>query len=132
MRRELELEKSRISASYEWFEKAVNGEDLREEMPDAYKRAQIFLNIGKFYNDIDRMEKEGTDSQEFYVNMWKNIEDMSEYIDESNEVVSVRVCQTLLSMISRYSAKFRQNGVDAGSQEKILEHINKLPGSGII
>lgn len=125
MRRELELEKSRISASYEWFEKAVNGEDLREEMPDAYKRAQIFLNIGKFYNDIDRMEKEGTDSQEFYVNMWKNIEDMSEYIDESNEVVSVRVCQTLLSMISRYSAKFRQNGVDAGSQEKILEHINK-------
>lgn len=125
VRRELELEEKRISKSYEWFEKAVSGTDLRESMPEAYKRAQIFLNIGKFYNDIDRMEKEGTDSREFYEDMWKNIEEMSEYIDESNEVVSVRVCQTLLSLVSRYSAKFRQNGVDAASQEQILEHINR-------
>lgn len=123
--KELEHEKSRINASYEWFEKAVSGNDLKVDMPDAYKRAEIFLNICKFYNDIDRMEKEGTDSSEFYMNMWKNIESMSIYIDESNEVVSVRVCQTLLTFISRYSAKFRQNGVDAESQEKILEQINK-------
>ncbi|MBQ9894470.1 MAG: serine/threonine protein kinase [Ruminococcus sp.] len=122
---ELELEKARINASYEWFEKAVSSSDLKESMPDAYKRAQIFLNIGKFYIDIDRMEKEGTDSSEFYTEMWNNVEEMSKYIDESNEVVSVRVCQTLMSLISRYSSKFHQNGVDFRSQEKIIDNINK-------
>lgn len=122
---ELELEKARISASYEWFEKAVSGTDLKRDMPDAYNRAEIFRNIGEFYNDIDRMEKEGTDSSEFYAQKWQKIEEMSGYIDDSNEVVSVRVCQTLLSLISRYSQKFRQNGVTEESQKNILEKINK-------
>ena len=71
------------------------------------------------------MEKEGTDSSEFYTEMWDNVEEMSKYIDESNEVVSVRVCQTLMSLISRYSSKFHQNGVEFRSQEKIIDKINK-------
>ncbi|MBR1823177.1 MAG: serine/threonine protein kinase [Ruminococcus sp.] len=120
---ESELEKKRINASYEWFEKAVNSEDLEENAPDSYKRAVIFSGICKFYADIDRMEKEGTDSAQFYSDMWKSIEEMSVYINENNEVVSVRVCQTLLSLISRYSAKFMQNGVRESSQQKILDSI---------
>lgn len=122
---ELELEKSRINTSYEWFEKAVNSSDLSVYSPDAYKRAVIFSNIGEFYSEIDRMEKEGTDSSEFYTDMWENISGMAEYINESNEVVSVRVCQTLLTFISRYSLKFRQNGISYQSQEQILNSINK-------
>ena len=50
---------------------------------------------------------------------------MAGYIDENNEVVSVRVCQTLMSLISRYSAKFRQNGVKEERQEAILDKIEK-------
>lgn len=122
---ELELEKSRINASYEWFEKAVSSDDLKITSPDAYKRAVIFSNIGKFYSDINRMEKEGMDSGEFYKEMWHNIEEMSEYVDESNEVVSVRVSQTLLSLLSRYSSKFKQCGTSYDEQYKILERINK-------
>lgn len=122
---ELELEKKRINSAYEWFEKAVNSKDLQENAPDSYKRAVIFSSICKFYADIDRMEKEGTDSSQFYSEMWKSIEELSAYINESNEVVSVRVCQTLLSLISRYSAKFRQNGVREQSQQDILDSISK-------
>jgi hypothetical protein len=71
------------------------------------------------------MEKEGTDSGEFYTDMWKNISDMSVYINEANEVVSVRVCQTLLTFISRYSLKFRQNGITYDEQAQILQSIEK-------
>ena len=50
---------------------------------------------------------------------------MAEYIDEPNEVISARVCQTLLSLISRYSAKFRQMGITEESQVEILDRIDK-------
>lgn len=122
---ELELEKSRINASYEWFEKAVESDDLEKNSPDAYKRAVIFASIGSFYANIDKMEKEGTDSQQFYSEMWENIENMDSYVEESNDVVSVRVCQTLLSFLSRYSAKFSKNGVEEERQRNILRHIEK-------
>lgn len=122
---EQELEYKRINASYEWFIKAVNSADLEANNPDLYKRAVIFSSICSFYADIDRMEKEGTDNAQFYSEMWKNIEGMAGYIDENNEVVSVRVCQTLMSLISRYSAKFRQNGVKEERQEAILDKIEK-------
>ena len=59
---EQELEYKRINASYEWFIKAVNSADLEANNPDLYKRAVIFSSICRFYADIDRMEKEGTDS----------------------------------------------------------------------
>jgi serine/threonine-protein kinase len=123
MKMELELEKSRIFASSEWFEKAVGSSDLKSYSADAYRRAEIFSGICRFYSDIDRMEKIGSDSAEFYNDMWKNIEALAEYIDEPNDVVSVRVCQTLLSLLSKYSAKFSRNGVEQSTQEKILEHI---------
>ena len=125
IRIELELEKKRINAAYEWYEKAINSKDLQADAPDSYKRAIIFSSICKFYADIDRMEKEGTDSSQFYDEMWKSIQNMSSYIKEPNDVVSVRVCQTLLSLISRYSAKFRQNGVTEQQQEKIIDDISK-------
>ena len=57
--------------------------------------------------------------------MWQSVVGLSDYINESNEVVSVRVCQTLLSLISRYSAKFSQNGVKMADQEKIIDDIKK-------
>ena len=91
-KREQELEKSRIFASAEWFDKSVSSSDLKNTSEDAYRRAQVFSGICSFYADIDRMEKEGSDSSQFYLDMWGNVEELSEYIDESNEVVSVRVC----------------------------------------
>ena len=120
---EQELEKSRIFASAEWFQKAVDSHDLKNTSADAYSRAEVFSNICRFYADIDRMEKEGSDSEQFYMDMWNNIENLSKYIDESNEVVSVRVCQTLLSLISKYSSKFSRKGIEMATQEEILDHI---------
>ena len=122
---DLELEQYRINTSYEWLEKAISNADFESSDPDAYQRAKIFYSIGKFYAEIDRKERDGTDSGEFYTNMWSNITELAEYIDDSNEVVSARVCQTILSLISRYSAKFRQNGCTQESQLKILDHIQK-------
>ena len=130
---ESELEKSRIFASSEWFENAVNSNDLKSANPDQYKRAEVFSSICRFYSDIERMEKEGSDSQQYYLNMWNNIEALSEYVDETNDVVSVRVCQTLLSLISIYSSKFSRNGVTEEAQKAILEHINnKVYQDGVI
>ncbi len=122
---DLELEKIRITASYEWFEKAVGDSRFRTDDADSYNRAVIFYNIGKFYAEIDRKERDGTDNSEFYNDMRKNVSDMAEYIDEPNEVISARVCQTLLSLISRYSAKFRQMGITEESQVEILDRIDK-------
>ena len=122
---DLELEKARITKSYEWFEKAVNNGKFRREDADSYHRALIFYNIGKFYSEIDRKERDGTDDSYFYTDMWKNVSDMAEYIDEPNEVVSARVCQTLLTLLSRYSAKFSQIGISEQSQIEILDRIDE-------
>ena len=122
---DLELESARITKSYEWFEKAVNDENFRVQDNESYNRALIFYNIGKFYAEIDRKERDGTDSSEFYNNMWNNISEMAEYIDEPNEVVNARVCQTLLTLLSRYSAKFGQIGITQQNQLDILDRIDK-------
>lgn len=130
---ENELEKDRITVSYEWFEKAVGSETFAENDPEAYARADIFYNIGKFYIEIDRKEREGTDDRAFYQNMWKSILQMSAYINDPNEVISARVCQTLCTMISRYSPKFRQIGTAQPEQETILDRIEqKLRKNGVI
>lgn len=120
---ENELEKNRITVSYEWFEKAVGSEAFAAAEPDAYARAKIFYNIGKFYIEIDRKEREGTDDRQFYQNMWDSIRQMSAFANDSNEVISARVCQTLCTLISRYSPKFRQVGISQSDQEAILALI---------
>lgn len=122
---DLELEKARITKSYEWFEKAVSDGSFKRNDADSYNRAVIFYNIGKFYAEIDRKERDGTDNSEFYNNMWNNISEMAEYIDEPNEVVSARVCQTLLTLISRYSAKFRQMGIVEQNLTEVLDRIDE-------
>ena len=122
---DLELENARITKSYEWFEKAVNDENFRIQDSESYDRAVIFYNIGKFYAEIDRKEREGTDNSDFYNDMWNNISEMAEYIDEPNEVVNARVCQTLLTLLSRYSAKFGQIGIAEESQMEIIDRIDK-------
>jgi len=121
----MKLERLRIDASYEWFGKAITDTRFQEADPDSYKRAVVYYNIGKFYDEIDRKERDGTDDQSFYRNMWDNIKNMEEEIDSSNEVVSARVCQTLLSLISRYSMKFRQNGCSEEEQLEIIAHISR-------
>lgn len=120
---DLELESDRISASFGWFEKAINDQQFKRNDPDAYARATIFYNIGEFYQDIDRKVREGTDDSVFYSDMWDNIVQLSEYIDDNNEVVSARVCQTLLSLISRYSRNFKQIGIKKGEQMQLLDQI---------
>ena len=130
---ENELEKNRITVSYEWFEKAVGNETFAAAEPDAYARAVIFYNIGQFYIEIDRKEREGTDDRQFYLNMWDSIQKLSAYADDPNEVISARVCQTLCTLISRYSPKFRLVGTKQSAQEAILDKISaKLYKNGAI
>lgn len=121
---ESELEKNRITVSYEWFEKAVESEAFAAAEPEVYARASIFRSIGQFYIEIDRKEREGTDDKEFYQNMWNSLKQMAEFVNDTNEVVGARVCQTLCTFISRYSAKFRQIGVKQSEQEAILDTID--------
>ncbi len=127
---DLELEKDRINSSYEWFEKAVNDSRFRQTESSLYERTSIFYNIGKFYSEIDRRERDGTDDVDFYSSMWENIVEFSDYINDSNEVTSARVCQTLLSLISRYSVKFRQSGCTEDEQSAILDKVEKRVYSG--
>jgi len=122
---ELELEQSRINASFEWLEKAVQDDNFRNSYPDLYHRAEIFYHIGKFYTEIDRRERDGTDDNAFYQEIWENIIDMTDYINDANEVTSARVCQTLLTLISRYSAKFKQNQLTFEKQKAILDAVQQ-------
>ena len=120
---ENELEKDRITVSYEWLEKAVGDANFAASDPETYSRASVFYSIGTFYVEIDRKQREGTDNQQFYRDMWKSMLQMSGYIDDFNEVISARVCQTLCSLISRYSPKFRQVGITEKQQTEILDRI---------
>ena len=112
----------RIFASFEWFEKAVADENFKSDS-DLYSRAEIFYNIGKFYSEINKREKEGTDSGEFYGTVWNDILEITKYINDDNSVISARVCQTVLNLLSRYSVKFRRNGV---TQEEIISIISDI------
>ena len=130
---ENELEKDRIMVSYEWLEKAVSDPHFAEADPETFNRASIFCSIGRFYVEIDRKEREGTDNRQFYQNMWESITQMSAFIDDFNEVISARVCQTLCSLISRYSPKFRQVGITEDQQAVILDRIEgKIRKDGAI
>lgn len=120
----LELEKIRNETAYQWFERAVSSNDLKQN-DDHYRKAEILCSACAFAVEIDKMEKEGNDNPAVYTDMWKNLEALSFYIDEENEVVSARVCQTLLSLISRKAARFSRNGVTKSQQMEILTKIQE-------
>ena len=102
-------------------------------MPDKYKRAEILYSIDSFYVNADKMVLEGNDKPELYTEMWDNLEKLSGYIDEDNEVVSARVCVTLSSLISKNSDKFRKNGIEKERMERILDKVNsKVSSNGKI
>jgi hypothetical protein len=115
-----ELERARNEKAYRWFDKAVRSKDSNA---DFYEKAKILFSACRFYTEIDKIEKEGKDNPQLYTDMWNNIKDLSMYIDEGNDVVSARVCQMLMSLISRNSAKFRINGVEKREQTEILDKI---------
>lgn len=115
-----ELERARNEKAYRWFGKAVRSKDPNA---DFYEKAKILFSACRFYTEIDKIEKEGKDNPQLYTDMWNNIKDLSMYIDEGNDVVSARVCQMLMSLISRNSAKFRINGVEKREQTEILDKI---------
>lgn len=119
---ELELEKPRNEKAYGWFDKAVKSKDLKRN-EESYRKAEILHSACKFYINIDMLEREGKDSSELYAQIWDNVKSLSAYIYEGNEIISVRVCQTLLSLISRNSAKFSLNGVKMSEQKKIFNEI---------
>ena len=126
-----ELEKMRISESSGWFSKAVTDSHFKSSDPESYLRASVFYDIGKLYSEVDKKEKDGTDNKGFYTSMWEDILKVSEYINDKNEVVSARVCQTILSVLSRCSANFRQNGIEKSEILKIVSDIeNKVYDNG--
>lgn len=124
------FEKARIDNSIGWFAKAVEDENFRQSHPDEYAKAEIYYNIGKFYSEIEQSEREGTDDRAFYTELWEKLSQTAEFINDPNDVVSARVCQTLLSFISRYSIKFKQIDVRQSDQKAILDSIeSKVYGS---
>ena len=123
---EAELEKERITRCAEWFNNAVDSGDLdNDSYRQKYRMAEIYSFICNFYSQSDRMEKEGDDTKEYYKEMWGKIEALSEYIDDGNDVSSVRVCETLLSLLSKNSIKFKVAGIDKKAVDDIFEHIVK-------
>lgn len=122
-----ELLSDRINTSYSWLDAALKSGQLGDEH---YRRANIFYGICEFYVNIDRMETEGSDTPEMYSGMWENLESFSVFIDETNDMESVRVCQTLLHLISRYCGKFSRNGVTREQQEAVIDKIRNRVVSG--
>ena len=120
---DISLEKSRITASYEWFSRALEDTGFQMRDPAAYDRAEVYCSICAFYDEIDRKQREGTDDEALYNSLWMTLTDLREEIGDSNDIVSARVCQTLLSAISRFSGKFMQIGIEQSQQEEILDEI---------
>ncbi|MDE7364326.1 MAG: serine/threonine protein kinase [Ruminococcus sp.] len=118
-----ELEEHRINASYEWFEKAKSDENFRETNPNQFNRANTFYNISKVYREIDRKGKEGEADNAYYMSIWQSISELKNDVDDTNEAVSARACQTLLNFISRYALRFNQSGVSYEEQTAIINQI---------
>ena len=120
---ELELEMPRNEKACDWFEKAVKSKDLKNNNKDEFERAKILFSACKFYLKIDSLELEDEDSKEVYEEIWNDVKELSSYIDAEREIISVRVCQTILSLISRNAEKFSENGVQKSEQEEILNKV---------
>ena len=104
--------------------KAKSDENFRESNPNQFNRANTFYNISKVYREIDRKGKEGEADNAYYMSIWQSISELKNDVDDTNEAVSARACQTLLNFISRYALRFNQSGVSYEEQTAIINQIN--------
>ena len=118
-----ENESTRIVFSKKWFEDAMT-ESFRKSSPESYQMAEIYYNIGTFYEQIQHAIIEGYDSS-LYSDLWENINDMSELIDDSQtEIVLLETYKTIINLISTYTHKFASvSGLKYNEQKDFLDKI---------
>ncbi|MBE6852411.1 MAG: serine/threonine protein kinase [Ruminococcus sp.] len=98
---------TRIISSTEWFSEAL-GENLKTISGQKYHMAQVYYDIGKFHSDIQQLVIEGDDT-DVYADYWKSINDMVDFIDESQtetEIVLLETYKLAINSLETYSYKF--------------------------
>ncbi len=116
-------ESTRIIASKKWFSYSMT-ESYKKSSPESFQMAEIYYNIGSFYENIQHAIIEGYDSS-LYSDLWENMNNMAELIDNSQtEIVLLETYKIITDLISTYTHKFSSvSGLTYKEQKDFLDKI---------
>lgn len=124
---------TRMTSAVAYFDKAQNGDALKNHDEGNYQMASIYYNIGNFYKNIQNMIREGNDSKA-YKDFWDNLNDMVRFIDENeanNELILMETYNTAVSAQLSYANKFAVSGISYDEQinffNLLKEKVNSTP-----
>ncbi len=113
-------ETTKMKSAVTWFDDVLtNGgeEFLNKNM------AQVYRDIGKFYQNIDQMVIEGKDKG-LYITFWENIKQLITMMENSDEeIVKLELYELARNVIQQYASKLKSDGV---TKDDLLSVYNRI------
>ena len=101
---------SRTNHSIDWFQTVVSN---ATESYENYRMAKVYLNVGKFYRDIQANIAEANDKgtyRELFDNL-KGLMDEVAFDENEGEIVRLELVELVRSAAQQYATKFKLDGV---------------------
>ena len=120
---------SRTNHSIDWFQTVVSN---ATESYENYRMAKVYLNVGKFYRDIQANIAEANDKgtyRELFDNL-KGLMDEVAFDETEGEIVRLELVELVRSAAQQYATKFKLDGVSVneltGLYGSALEALSKI------
>lgn len=121
-----EHEENRQSNAVSWFESAVEYYQKNEEKTLEYKRAKMYVEIGKFYKNIVRAQINGSDTG-MYGEYWVNLMELKKINDASpdRDLITLRLYKEIVTRTLEYAAYLQEDGITMEEIEETYSSIQE-------
>ena len=120
---------SRTNHSIDWFQTVLSN---ATESYENYRMAKVYLNVGKFYRDIQANIAEANDKgtyRELFDNL-KGLMDEVAFDETEGEIVRLELVELVRSAAQQYATKFKLDGVSVneltGLYGSAVEALSKI------